>query len=95
MDNKTHIPIEECCAYYSIETSFVRSLSEHGLIELMEINETYSIDYEHLPLLEKYMRLHYDLDVNMEGIEVISHLLQKVENLQHELKALKYAGTDI
>ena len=95
MENRTNITIEEWCNYYSVETSFVRSLNEHGLIELIQVNETYAIDYEHLSLLEKYMHLHYDLDVNMEGIEVISHLLQRVEGLQHQLKALKHTGANI
>lgn len=89
MGTGNHILIEECCRYYSIETSFVKTLSEHGLIELEYTNESYFISNEHLPLLEKYMHLHYDLDINMEGIEAISHLLEKVATLQAELRALK------
>lgn len=88
MENQHNISIEECCSYYSIETSFVQSLSEHGLIELTEVNESYQIDHDHLPLLEKYMHMHYDLDINMEGIEVIARLLKKIEHLQSALKAV-------
>ncbi|MGC4232679.1 MAG: chaperone modulator CbpM [Niabella sp.] len=89
MENGNHILVEECCRYYSIETSFVKTLSEYGLIELEYTNESCFISNEHLPLLEKYMHLHYDLDINIEGIEAISHLLEKVEALQTELRALK------
>jgi hypothetical protein len=32
------------------------------------------------------MRMHYDLDINMEGIDVISHLLKRIHNLQDELR---------
>lgn len=89
MENKEYISIDECCSFYSIETSFVRALDEHGLIELTRVNESYNIDHDQLSLLEKYMHMHYDLDVNVEGIEVISHLLEKIDSLQSQLRALR------
>ena len=39
--------------------------------------------------VEKMIRMHYDLDINIEGIEAISHLLQRLDSLQEELTALK------
>ena len=33
--------------------------------------------------------MHYDLDINLEGIEVINNLLSRVNNLQEELMLLK------
>ncbi|MBK8738011.1 MAG: hypothetical protein IPL98_19685 [Saprospiraceae bacterium] len=30
---------------------------------------------EQLPVLEQIIRLHYDLQINMEGIDVITHML--------------------
>lgn len=89
MANENNILIEECCRHYSIETSFVRTLNEHGLVELSYSNESYFIHNDQLSLLEKYMHLHYDLDINMEGIEAISHLLERIEHLQSELRLLK------
>ena len=35
--------------------------------------------------VEKMMRLHFELDINMEGIDAISNLLQQIDNLQKEL----------
>lgn len=89
MDNEKNIPIEDYCRHYSIEASFVRSLNDNGLIELTKVNESYCIDYGQLNALEKYMHMHYDLDINMEGIEAISHLLQRIDNLQAELRMLR------
>ncbi|MFT7364613.1 MAG: hypothetical protein ACI9UV_002823, partial [Algoriphagus sp.] len=39
--------------------------------------------------LEKVLRLHKELDVNLEGIDVILNLLGKVESLQMELNLAK------
>ena len=44
---------------------------------------------EDLPLLEKMVRLHNELDINPEGIQAIYHLLGQVESLQQEVAALK------
>jgi hypothetical protein len=35
------------------------------------------------------VRLHYDLGINLEGIETIFHLLERIESLQHEMLNLK------
>jgi len=35
------------------------------------------------------MRFHYDLNINIEGIDAITHLLQQIEDLQQELIATK------
>ncbi|MCH5597693.1 chaperone modulator CbpM [Niabella ginsengisoli] len=89
MTDLNHILVEDCCKYYSIETSFVRTLNDQGLIELEYTNQSYFINHEQLSVLEKYVHLYYDLDINVEGIEAISHLLKKIEDLQSELRQLK------
>ena len=38
-----------------------------------------------LPAIEKMIRLHYDLQINFEGIDAISQLLNKIETLQQNL----------
>ena len=67
----------------------IADVSENGLIELSNVNESICIDFDQLQALEKYIHLHYDLDINIEGIEAISHLLQKIDSLQTELRILR------
>ncbi|WP_346237249.1 chaperone modulator CbpM [Niabella insulamsoli] len=89
MANENEILMEDCCRYYSIETSFVQTLFDQGLVRLEYHDESYFIHHDQLALLEKYMHLHYDLEINMEGIEAISHLLKKIEHLQAALRQQK------
>ena len=35
------------------------------------------------------VRLHYDLEINMEGIDAITHLLKKLQTMQDEISVLK------
>ncbi len=89
MEKESRIAVEQCCSYYSIELSFIQQLDEYGLIELSRSGKETFIAFEQLPDLERYIRLHYELDINMAGIEAVSHLLNRVQRLQRELRKLQ------
>jgi chaperone modulatory protein CbpM len=83
------IPADQFCVQHNIELSFITRLYENGLIEIKTVEQTTFIPEERLPELEKIIRLHYELDINLEGVEAITHLLQRMERLQDELRGLK------
>jgi hypothetical protein len=83
------IPAGDFCASHNIEISFISTLHQSGLIEMTTIRDTGFIYPGQLQDLEKFISFHYELDINMEGIEAITHLLHKVDDLQHELGRLK------
>lgn len=89
METDQLITLQNVCINYNIEISFIHSLSEFGLVEIITVNETPFIDKEHLGDIEKMMRWHYDLDINMAGIDAISNLLQRVNELQKEITGLR------
>ena len=89
MENNETIAAEECCSYYNIELSFVQLLDEHGLISLNRADDKVFISHDELPNLEKYMHLHYDLNINLEGLEAISHLLERIHDLQRQMVLLQ------
>lgn len=89
MEEIRKISVEQCCTYYSVEVSFVQQLDEHGLIALSHSGEEAFIEYDQLPDLEKYMRMHYDLHINMEGLHAIKHLLNQIDLLQTEMRRLQ------
>ena len=83
------IIVEEFCASHHLEISFIHSLKEHGMIETIFVDQALCIQAEELPRLEQIVRLHRDLDINLEGIEVINDLLQRIEEMQNEITHLK------
>lgn len=89
MEETNKISVEQCCIYYSVEISFVQQLDEHGLIVLSHSGKEAFIEYDQLPDLEKYMRMHYDLHINMEGLHAIKHLLHQINTMQAEMKRLQ------
>ena len=83
------ISTDEFCTHYQVEYAFIDSLQQHGLIEITTIDEHSFIDHDHLKNVESLVRLHYDLDINLEGIEAITYLLTRVKNMQNEIIELK------
>ena len=83
------IAVNDFCVHHHIEISFISSLQQNGLIEITTMDETEFIDAEQLHQLEKFTRFYYDLDINLEGIETITHLLRKINAMQDEIIALR------
>ena len=44
--------------------------------------------FDELSNFEKFTTWHYDLEVNLAGLEVIHHLLHQIEKLQQEKRQL-------
>lgn len=89
MENEEMIRIELICTGYNVEPSFIDSLQDFGLIEIRTIDESKFLDATKINDLEKMIRLHYDLDINIEGIETIFHLLEQINRLQDDLNELR------
>jgi hypothetical protein len=77
------------CTHHNVEVSFIKSLSEHGLIEITTIEQEEFISTDKIKELEKLVRMHYNLEINLEGIEAITFLLQRIETMQVEIGLLK------
>lgn len=89
MQNENLIPASEFCMHHNIEVSFISSLGEFGLIEVTKIEETAFIPQTQLQELEKFVRLYYDLDINLAGIDAVYNLLQRLKTMHDEITALK------
>ena len=89
MNTKDLIPVEQFCEIYEIEFSFINSLNDFGLIELTYIDKNEFLELEKIQEIEKIIRLHDDLGVNFEGIDIITNLMQKIVTLQKRLNTIE------
>lgn len=85
MSTKNFILLNNLCTHYDVEMSFFNSLNEFGLIEIISVEETQYIHHDKISDIEKMIRIHQELNVNIEGIDVVLNLLEKIEELQNEL----------
>ncbi len=88
MQTETMIPAKEFCTHHHVELSFIYALRESGLIETVIIEEQVFLPLDQLGHIEKLVRLHYEMDINLEGIETIAHLLERIETMQLQMLQL-------
>jgi hypothetical protein len=89
MDDNSLIPVELFCTTCHVETSLIDSLEESGLVQITVVRSRRFITPEQVGRLEKMVRLHEDLGINVPGIEAIHHMLDRMEALQAELTHLR------
>lgn len=89
METNKMILVEHFCSNCDINFSFIEALNENGVIEIVVIEDKKYILNEQLKTLERAIQFHYELNINIEGIDVIHNLLHQIDDLQEELKAAK------
>lgn len=88
METKNLISIQQFCTQYEIPVTFINALHEYELIEIIVTKDKNYLKEAQIDKIEKMIRLHYDLEINLEGIHVIDHLLDRLENLQIQITTL-------
>lgn len=88
MEKEEMISADEFSFHHNIELTFIQSLHESGLIEITIIEEKIFISVSQLKNLEKLVRLYHEMDINLEGIETITYLLQRMNEMQQEILLL-------
>jgi chaperone modulatory protein CbpM len=97
METSTLLSIDEFCKHYNVPQEFIFTLFENELIEITqhEINENEQgfskgfIQIEHIKHLEKLIHFHFELDINIAGLDVVTNLLNQINLLQIENLELK------
>lgn len=89
MSKENFISLKKLCTHYKVEISFFQNLSEIGLIEITTIEQSQYIHQDKIHDIEKMIRMYSELDINIEGIDIVFNLLQKIDDLQNELMSIK------
>lgn len=87
--SEKRILYSECIRIYQVEESFIDSLCDLGLIRLSDADNDRFVEYNELEELEQFIRWHNEMDINVEGIEALYHMLDRVKSLQSELEQLR------
>jgi len=83
------IEVEQFCVHYNIPSSFIDSLGSFELVKIIEVKNSKHLQVDDIRKVEKLMRLHYDLKVNFEALDVIENLTNQINSLQSEIHQLK------
>lgn len=89
MARENLIATSDICKYHEVEYTFIQSLGEAGLLQITVVDQTPYITESDLQKLERMIRMHHELEINIAGIEAITHLLQRIEQMQEEMRLLR------
>lgn len=89
MKTQEYITVTHLCNQYKVTTQWFHKLHETGLIQVVTVEEEPCVHITTVHQVDKIMRLHHDLNVNPEGIDIILNLLNKIETLQSEMNSLR------
>jgi chaperone modulatory protein CbpM len=89
MKSENLISIELFCTNNMIEMTFLNSLQQNGLIDITIIDEKEFVIETQLQQIERYINFYYELGINIEGIETIEHLLERIRSMAYEINTLR------
>ncbi|GAB3548720.1 chaperone modulator CbpM [Spirosoma fluminis] len=89
MQTNSLISVSEFCVYHQVDVTFVDVLAQRGLIQVIMVEQVAYVQPDELPGLEKLVRLHQDLAIHADDLDVVSDLLKRIELLQHQITQLQ------
>jgi len=89
MSDKELISVQKVIVHHNLDEQFIESIESFQLIEFVVKDSNKYLYTEQLPILEKIIRLHYDLEVNMQGIDVINNMLQRMDSVHKTIQQLE------
>jgi chaperone modulatory protein CbpM len=88
MQTEELVPLQQFCTSHHIEQSFIFSLQYAGLVQVVHTEEEVCIPASQLKQLEQMVRFNTEMDINIEGIETITYLLERMQNMQQQIVQL-------
>lgn len=89
------LTIEEFAAQSGVETTVIRQFIEIGLIAPRRERNQDCLTADDMVYAWQLIRLHRDLGINAEGIEVILSMRQQLATLRRELAAERYKNQQL
>jgi hypothetical protein len=83
------IAIKEFCVHHQIPADLILQMEQFEMVELVWIKRTGYIPAKSLSGLEQILRIYQDLQINLEGIQAVLHLLDKLEEKEAALQKLR------
>ncbi|MNS66268.1 chaperone-modulator protein CbpM [compost metagenome] len=89
MQQDNLILVSHYCSLHDLDRGFITELYQYELIEIITIEQEDYLDMNRLNELERITRLHHDLGINIEGIEAIINLLEKIAQMNRQMLTLQ------
>lgn len=83
------IPAHDFCVHHQVEIAFLYDLARRDLVDIITVEQVIYVQPTQLARLEKLVRLHQDLSIHPDDLDIVANLLEQVEQLQGQLTNLR------
>jgi hypothetical protein len=83
------VALNHFCQLHEVELTFIEELETLGIIEILQHENERFLKLEEISVVERCIRLHFDLNINAEGLITVGHLIDTLEELNDELRRVK------
>ncbi len=89
MEKTNYIQVSQFCLKTRMEYAFLEALISRELINFEREANEYYILVDEVGEIERFYRLHHDLGVNVDGLEVLNEMLGRMKTMEEEIKYLR------
>lgn len=87
---RKYITLQQFADFHQVSVTLIREFADFGLIEIRQTENISCIYSDDMEKYERAIRLHKELGVNKEGIEIIIGMREKLTTMQNELNRLRH-----
>lgn len=89
METTQFIEVTHLCKQYNVTETLFEHFQDTGLLQITVVETRPCIHIDTINRVDKMLRMHQELGVNPEGIDVIMNLLEKIDDLNNKVNYLK------
>ena len=83
------IALKTFCLQHDIPADFILELHQHEIIQLVVEKRNRFIPIKQLQELERIVRIYRDLQLDINGIQTVLHLVNRLEEKDAEIMSLR------
>ncbi|WP_209400171.1 chaperone modulator CbpM [Pseudozobellia sp. WGM2] len=89
MNSDKYMLVRQFCEQTEIEISFIGILQEYNLIACIQIETETYIRRDDISEIERINRLYHELGINLEGIDALNYMLQRISKTESKMRLLR------
>lgn len=88
MDRSDYISLVKAARLCNLSESFLKELSDFGFFKTYFFDDEDCIECNEMEKIVRIYRLHSDLNINYEGVDIILAMRKRIVDLESELQQL-------
>lgn len=83
-----YISIKSLAGFHNINEQTLMEIVEYEIVPVKRTETEVLLSQEYLEEFERALRLRLDLEVNMQGVEIICRMRNQIQEMQEEIDRL-------